>query len=57
MASDLKNRERFTTTVDIALLKELRELSKETMIPISKLIDKALINLLKEYGKSLKTTE
>jgi len=57
MANDLKNRERFTTTVDIALLKELRELSKETMIPISKLIDKALINLLKEYGKSLKTTE
>jgi metal-responsive CopG/Arc/MetJ family transcriptional regulator len=57
MANDLKNRERFTTTVDIALLKELRELSKETMIPISRLIDKALINLLREYGKSFETTE
>ncbi len=57
MANDLKNRERFTTTVDIALLKELRELSKETMIPISRLINKALINLLREYGKSFETTE
>jgi metal-responsive CopG/Arc/MetJ family transcriptional regulator len=57
MANDLKNRERFTTTVDIALLKELRELSKETMIPISRLINKALINLLREYGKSFETIE
>ena len=57
MTNDLKNRERFTTTVDIGIIRELRELSKETMIPISKLIDKALANLLNEYGKSIGVTK
>lgn len=52
MMSDLKNRERITTTVNIEIMKELRKLSKETMVPISKLIEKALKNLLNEYGKS-----
>jgi len=51
MANDLKTRERFTNTLDKTLLKQLQELSKETMIPISKLLDKAVEQLLKEYGK------
>jgi hypothetical protein len=52
MTNDLKTRERLTTTVNIEVAKILRDLSKETMIPISKLVEKALISLLQEYGKS-----
>jgi len=51
MANDLINRERFTNTLDKKLLEELQKLSKETMIPMSKLLDKAVTQLLKEYGK------
>ncbi|MBA1335839.1 MAG: hypothetical protein HPY66_1657 [Firmicutes bacterium] len=49
--SDLKNRERFTSTLDKRLLIELQKLSGETMIPMSKLIDKAIEQLLKDYGR------
>lgn len=48
---ELVNRKRFNTSADIDLLDALDELSKETMIPKSKLIDKALELLLKEYNK------
>ncbi|MGG7200783.1 ribbon-helix-helix domain-containing protein [Clostridium butyricum] len=48
---ELVNRKRFNTSADIDLLTALDELSKETMIPKSKLIDKALELLLKEYDK------
>lgn len=43
---DLKNRVRVCTTLDKEVEKRLKEFSKETMIPISKLMDKAIINLL-----------
>lgn len=48
---DLKNRTRYTSSFDIELLKELKVLSKATMIPVSKLLDKSIELLLKEYGK------
>ena len=51
MSKDLKTRERFTNTLNKELLKRLQELSKETMIPMSRLLDKAVEQLLKEYGK------
>lgn len=46
---DLKNRVRFTSTIDFELQDRLRKLSDRTMIPQSKLIDKAIKLLLKEY--------
>jgi predicted DNA-binding protein len=43
MAKDeLKNRVRFSTTLDIDIEKRLKEHSKQTSIPISKIVDKAL---------------
>lgn len=47
----LVNRKTFNTSVDKELLNKLDELSKETMIPKSKLIDKAIELLLQEYKK------
>ena len=46
---DLKTRERFTSSVDKELLAQLRDLSKATMIPISKLLDKAIELIVNEY--------
>jgi len=48
--SDLTTRKRFTTTVDKKLLKKLDNLSKETRIPKSRLIDEAIELLLKEHN-------
>lgn len=39
---ELKNRVRFSTTLDIDIEKRLKEYSKQTLIPISKIVDKAL---------------
>lgn len=39
--NELKNRVRFSTTLDIDVEKKLKEYSKQTSIPISKLTDKA----------------
>ncbi|WP_080945174.1 ribbon-helix-helix domain-containing protein [Clostridium sporogenes] len=47
----LVNRERYSSTFDKELLRKFKELSDETSIPASKLFDKALELLLKEYGK------
>lgn len=46
----LKNRERVGTSLPKDLTKDLREYSKESMIPVSKIIEKAL----EEYLKSVK---
>ncbi len=46
----LKNRERISVTLPIELVKELREYSEETMIPITKITEKAL----KEYLVQIK---
>lgn len=51
MRKDLKTRTPVNCAVDNELNKELIELSKETMIPKSKLLDKAIELLLKEYDK------
>lgn len=47
----LVNRERYSSTFDKDLLQEFKKLSDETSIPVSKLFDKALELVLKEYGK------
>lgn len=44
---DLKNRTPFSNAVDSELLKQLKEYSKESGIPMSKLLDKAIELLLK----------
>jgi hypothetical protein len=49
--SDLKNRTRIGNTVDIELWERFRELSKETRIPMSKLLDEAIQDLLEKYKK------
>ena len=46
----LKDRERIGTSLPKELVQELRDHSKETMIPISKIVEKAV----KEYLKSVK---
>lgn len=51
--ADLKNRERFTTSIDKRLVDELKNLSKETDIPMSKLLDRAIRLLIEqEKGES-----
>lgn len=47
----LVNRQRYSSTFDIELLEKTKELSKETSVPMSKLLDKALELLLKDYDK------
>lgn len=47
----LKNRVVPSTAVDKELYDKLRNLSKETSIPISKLLDKTIELLLKESAK------
>ncbi|CZR82701.1 TPA: ribbon-helix-helix domain-containing protein [Clostridioides difficile] len=45
----LKNRARFSTSTKIELFEKLKNLSEQTRIPISKLIDEALEDLFKKY--------
>ncbi|MGF7186880.1 hypothetical protein GGQ84_003014 [Desulfitispora alkaliphila] len=47
----LKNRNRFSSTVDKDLLLCLKKLSEETRIPISKLLDEAIIDLLEKHKR------
>ena len=46
---DLKNRTPISNAVDTKLLIKLKQLSKDTGIPISKLLDKAITLLLNSY--------
>ena len=48
---DLTTRQRYTASFDKDLLKDLKQLSKETSIPLSKLLDKAVVLLKNEYEK------
>lgn len=43
---ELKNRVRFSTTLDKEVEKKLKEYSKKSMIPISKLLDIAIAKLI-----------
>ena len=51
MRKDLKTRTPVNCAVDNELNKELIELSKETMVPKSKLLDVAIKLLLEKYKK------
>ena len=42
----LKNRERIGSAIDKELLRRLRKYSKESKIPLSKLLDEAIEDLL-----------
>ena len=50
----LKNRTPISNAVDTRLYKQLQTLSKDTMIPISKLLDKGIKLVLEEYKKTSK---
>ena len=49
-SGELKNRDRLSTTVDKGLLKALRELSDDTMVPLSRLADEMVEDLLVKRG-------
>ncbi len=48
----LKNRRRFTSSLDNKLVPLFDELSKKTRIPKSRLLDEAIIDLLEKHGQS-----
>jgi metal-responsive CopG/Arc/MetJ family transcriptional regulator len=43
----LKNKERIGTSLPIGLVKQLKDYSEKTMVPISKIIEKAIEEYLK----------
>jgi hypothetical protein len=51
MNRGLKNRTPISNAVDTKLYEQLKQLSKDTMIPISKLLDRSIELVLKEYKK------
>lgn len=51
MNRGLKNRTPISNAVDKELFEKLKQLSEDTMIPMSKLLDKAIELLLKDYEK------
>lgn len=51
MTRGLKTRTPISNAVDTKLYEELKELSTKTMIPISRLLDRAIGLVLKEYEK------
>jgi hypothetical protein len=51
----LVNRHKVTFSIDKDLFKMLDDLSKETMIAKTKLVDRALVLLAKEYNKNIDT--
>ena len=54
MSRGLKNRTPISNAVDTVLFEKLKQLSKNTMIPMSKLLDRGIELVLKEYEKSTK---
>lgn len=51
MSRGLKTRTPISNAVDTKLYEQLKQLSEETMVPMSKLLDKGIELVLKEYGK------
>ena len=49
--SELRNRIRISASVNAKLYEQIKQLSVETQIPISRLFDNAIIALLNSYGK------
>ena len=52
--SDLTTRVRIGNAVDKELFEKLKQLSEKTMIPMSKLLDRGIELVLKEYEKPAK---
>lgn len=52
MNRGLKRRTPISNAVETGLYEQLKQLSKETMIPMSRLLDKAIGLLLEEYKTS-----
>jgi metal-responsive CopG/Arc/MetJ family transcriptional regulator len=44
-------KKRVTFTLEEELIEQLKKVSEETMIPQSKLVEKAITEVLKTYGK------
>lgn len=51
MNRGLKNRTPISNAIDTNLYEQLRRLSADTMIPMSKLLDRGIELVLKEYDK------
>lgn len=54
MSRGLKNRTPISNAVETKLYEQLKRLSQETMIPISKLLDRGIELVLREYEKPTK---
>lgn len=54
MNRGLKTRTPISNAVDTMLFEQLKKLSQDTMIPMSKLLDKGIELVLKEYEKPAK---
>ena len=50
---ELKNRIRFSTTLDKDVERKLKEYSKQSMIPISKLVDTAIARFIESQNNKL----
>ncbi len=48
---ELKNRVRFSTTLDKEVERKLKDYSKQTMIPISKIVDSAILEYVEKNSK------
>ena len=53
--SDLKTRTRIGNTLDTKLLKLLKELSNDTRIPMSRLLDEAVEDLIQKHNSKSTT--
>lgn len=49
--SDLKNRIRISNAVDKELFQKLKDLSERTKVPMSRLLDRGIELVIKEYEK------
>ena len=47
----LKNKERIGTSLPIGLVKQLKDYSEKTMVPISRIVEKAIEKYLNELNK------
>lgn len=54
MSRGLKNRTPISNAVNTKLYEQLKQLSKETMIPMSRLLDRGIELVLEEYKKPAK---
>lgn len=48
---ELKNRTRFSTTLDNEILKKLKDYSSKTDVPLTKIMDRAIAMYLKSVDK------